>query len=840
MPGAKVWDPTPAGGSLSTARGEQNPSADGASLSSTEVALTRALVSTPGNPDEPGPAVNFFSASGSPIRRLLEADVAAPWGLAIVAPLTHSLLTDFGPLPQFYRAALTGGRPYITDNAGRVHRPVHGECCFYGARRVENLLSNSANFTNAYWTATSSGTVAAVYDSNHPGPQGLQNAFLFTRSTTSGSVLRMVTGVVYRPVRHVFSVWLKAGSSTAAELRIHIAGSTTLATKVVALTTEWQRFAVAGLPNGTNAYVCGVTANSYASTTAGTIYVADAQFEEKIDGSDAPSEYVSASEIPASRYWHGAAVDKVRYFNTAFANTLDGNGLVTEATGAVLTNVMGVMTFPSGIQQILNNDVASGWSATNCTITDNAAVAPDGTTTAMSLDEGTGAGVAHHVQRTLTGVGAISVTAATGGQTWHPFSCYMKKGPSGATWMRLFVQDVGAATLSAYVNLDDGTVGTVSAGHVNVEALADGWYRVMWSVRIYNSSGSADPLVRISMAGGDNTPTYTGTSRVNYIWMPCYHTSTSLSSSAAAQRPIAPPANLTGASVSTLPGQAVGFSVRGILGNTDFAVASTFYPMYRIEQTDKQQYTGTTYIRTEAPQETRGSTVGNLDMQRTGISIRPPLSGGAGNCKFALDFYNGDPNPEYFWQASTVYSVGDYVIPTDTQPNNDNGRQVFTCVVGGTSGGSEPTWNTTYTATPDTTSNLTTDGTVRWQVNVPNGINGTWEPYSGSELLADQGYMGEYKAAWYIRADEYGMFINGVEGYRQTFPRPTFTERGWTLGYRPKTLHLGGLGNNSGQYPEAVPSGQENAVMPVHTAVHRDVLVWHTAPVTSVLAAVTA
>lgn len=49
MPGAKVWDPTPAGGSLSTARGEQNPSADGASLSSTEVAAVRALVSADGN-----------------------------------------------------------------------------------------------------------------------------------------------------------------------------------------------------------------------------------------------------------------------------------------------------------------------------------------------------------------------------------------------------------------------------------------------------------------------------------------------------------------------------------------------------------------------------------------------------------------------------------------------------------------------------------------------------------------------------------------------------------------------------------------------------------------------
>lgn len=45
MPGALTWDPTPPGGSQSTARGGVNPAADGASLSSTEVAATRALVS---------------------------------------------------------------------------------------------------------------------------------------------------------------------------------------------------------------------------------------------------------------------------------------------------------------------------------------------------------------------------------------------------------------------------------------------------------------------------------------------------------------------------------------------------------------------------------------------------------------------------------------------------------------------------------------------------------------------------------------------------------------------------------------------------------------------------
>jgi len=75
MPGAKVWDPTPAGGSLSTARGEQNPSADGASLSSTEVARTRALVSGEGK------------------RRGSRLQAGKPW---LRAPATTTGLTAMG------------------------------------------------------------------------------------------------------------------------------------------------------------------------------------------------------------------------------------------------------------------------------------------------------------------------------------------------------------------------------------------------------------------------------------------------------------------------------------------------------------------------------------------------------------------------------------------------------------------------------------------------------------------------------------------------------------------------------------------------------------------------
>lgn len=762
-------------------------------------------------------------------RSLSDLGIPEAGKVAAYASLTNSLLSEFGPLPQFYRASTSGARPYVKDCNGNYKLTNYGECLFYGARRVENLLSDSCNFSTANWTVTLSATVTPVYDSNHPGPRNIQNAFLLTRSTSAFSILRRNSGITYRAVPHTFSIWMKSGTHTQAEIRIHISGGATLATKIVTLTSSWQRFSVTGTPDGTSSYVVGVTADTYVSTTAGTIYIADAMMEEKIDGTTAPSEYVSRGEIPISRFYHGAGVDAVKYFSTTLANTVDANGLVTEATGTPLTNVMGAMTFASAIQQITDNNVSSGWGTTNVTLTDNAATAPDGSNTAISIDEGTGAGVVHHIQRTLTGLGGTIVTAADSGSTWYCFQGLFKKGASGATWMRLFIQDTASTGKSAYFDLDNGVAGTVTSGTLNIHSAANGWYHVMWSVPFYEGSGSSDPILRISMAGGDNTPTYTGTSRVNYMWLPCMHISTS-TTGPAANRPIASPISSTGASVSTLAGQGIAFSVRGLLGYTNFGAVSTYYPYYQIEQVGKKQYTGTTYIRTESLSETRGSTPANLDIQRTGVTIRPPLSGGAANAKFAFDFYNGDPNTEYFWQPNTPYEVGDYVIPTDTQPNNDNARKVFTCVQAGTSGGSEPTWNTTFTSPPDTVSNLTTDNTVRWQVNVDNGINGRYEPYSGSELLGDQGFLGEYKIGWYVAHDDYQMYINGVECHRQTTPRPTFVSKGYTLDYKPKTLFLGTFGSNSGQYPEAVPSGQEDAVMPVHCAIHRDVIIYHTAP----------
>lgn len=59
--------------------------------------------------------------------------------------------------------------------------------------------------------------------------------------------------------------------------------------------------------------------------------------------------------------------------------------------------------------------------------------------------------------------------------------------------------------------------------------------------------------------------------------------------------------------------------------------------------------------------------------------------------------------PAGTWAASTAYSLGDKVRPLTSPPSG----KLFRCTTAGTSGGSEPTWNTTLGAT-------TNDGSVVW------------------------------------------------------------------------------------------------------------------------------
>lgn len=85
---------------------------------------------------------------------------------------------------------------------------------------------------------------------------------------------------------------------------------------------------------------------------------------------------------------------------------------------------------------------------------------------------------------------------------------------------------------------------------------------------------------------------------------------------------------------------------------------------------------------------------------------------GDDRCKVRLD----PPS----WQANTVYAArisGQAEIGSVVKPLTPNGRH-FVCIVAGTSGGSEPTWDITI-------GNTTVDGTVTWQAIQSLTVDGT-------------------------------------------------------------------------------------------------------------------
>lgn len=75
------------------------------------------------------------------------------------------------------------------------------------------------------------------------------------------------------------------------------------------------------------------------------------------------------------------------------------------------------------------------------------------------------------------------------------------------------------------------------------------------------------------------------------------------------------------------------------------------------------------------------------------------------------------------WQASTAYSQGNRVMAPRTNSNTAHRARVYECTVAGTSGGSQPSWNTTLGAT-------TSDNEVTWTARAPT----TWANAHGSLL----------------------------------------------------------------------------------------------------------
>ena len=197
-----------------------------------------------------------------------------------------------------------------------------------------------------------------------------------------------------------------------------------------------------------------------------------------------------------SQYSNGIA-------STTNFSTLSGLTFTRASVGYAQTSAGVLQQFASGVPRITDkgllikgartnlatysNDWTDvSWSKSNVTVTAAAAVAPDGTTTAVKLAATTG------VSTTIVkNCGAVAATAAA-------YSIYVKKG-SGATDANKFIlRNLTTATIlvNGTINYDTGAWTTTTGNAALVSALGGGWYRIT----LYATSG---------ITSGDSIQIYT-------------------------------------------------------------------------------------------------------------------------------------------------------------------------------------------------------------------------------------------------------------------------------------------------------------------------------------------
>lgn len=217
--------------------------------------------------------------------------------------------------------------------------------------------------------------------------------------------------------------------------------------------------------------------------------------------------------------------------SVGFAETLAGV-LVPFAANVARVTDKGLLPEKAGTNIFPRSQELSdaAWLKTGCTVTADTVTAPDGTTTADTVNEG--AGWSYHSPYR----GAQSLVA---GET-YALSVYAKNNTG--TYVGLFAYTGPTVFAGATFNLATGAVAASLASgagwtivSASITALADGWYRCTLVFVSGTTSGAAAVGYTMSddgtiAANQYGTKTYSGTSRSIYLWGAQYEQAASPSS----------------------------------------------------------------------------------------------------------------------------------------------------------------------------------------------------------------------------------------------------------------------------------------------------------------------
>ncbi len=380
----------------------------------------------------------LIGAGGYAYFRLKAAQTVTNNRPSFEAPLRTDLNLSAGTgVATYSRSDGADRRATVTDFEGLIRPVKANEARFTGARRVENLLTYSEDFSNAVWF-TNGGTMKSVGQTDHLGGT---KAVQVTDGGSTNSSFGQAYSTSIQNHTFVFSAWLKAGTASSAVLAIQQGSSPwEQGTASVSLTSEWKRFSLTKtFSNSSSSLNAFISVGTIAGTNEGTVYIAFAQLEEVTgQGNQNPSEYVSTNVKTAFPY-HGAGVDGVRYFDYENGNTVSSN-VVTEAKGESISEATlkgflqeGTKTNASLRSEEFDN---ASWTKSNITVSADAVTAPDGRTSADTL--------------TATAANATATQTFTSTAASYTFSVYLK---------RL----TGSGTVSLSANGTDFTACTINS-----------------------------------------------------------------------------------------------------------------------------------------------------------------------------------------------------------------------------------------------------------------------------------------------------------------------------------------------------------------------------------------
>ena len=351
-----------------------------------------------------------------------------------------------------------------------------------------NLQIRSEEFDNAAWfknnisvtansTAAPNGTVTA--DSLI---ENTANGFHSTYSNSSiGSVTGTYTFSFYAKPAGRSWVWAGLGTSS----RVYF----DLANGVLGTVSSGLTATITNVGNGW--YRCSVTQTVSATSVVGEVIMVTGNNTGTYIGDGTSGILLWGAQLSVGPY----ALDYTPTTSAAvYGPRFDYDGSGVTIVEPVSTNLV-----------LYSQEFENAyWTKGNASITANASVAPDGTTTADKLVENS-SNAFHYVGKVSLSVSAQAYTTSFYAKAAERTRCFIdfNDGVTGAT---------------AYFDLSNGTSSNVSALlTVSISSVGNGWYRITAS-RVYASAtGGAQFTISPAIVAGTAVYTGDGTSGI-FIW----------------------------------------------------------------------------------------------------------------------------------------------------------------------------------------------------------------------------------------------------------------------------------------------------------------------------------